>query len=435
MDVGGAGLNLRRRNTLNPKVHLKSGQFRGPGGTPVTCAVVTMRVIRPTMRFYAQTALLFLLCLGATPAASGQAQEQEKRGSSNSAYRVTRQTSDRQQKPVEPRPLTLGEGLAILGAALDSRHHRADFRSDCSHFVHSLYERAGFPYEYASSSDLYVGIDRFVRVANPQPGDLAVWGGHVGIVINPVQHSFFSALRSGPGVDSYDAPYWKRRGRPRFYRYIKPVPNDALSTSIRTASLQPAVLGNPQPHDAGDPISDGSEEALSDSGSSPVLAQNQPEHTETAHEVVVNSVRPKPDQVSAAFLQACTGSQESLRGRDLFFNSAQALVVFDHFEVKKVHISGHQGWAEVQVDQLVSRTGSKAELHKRSERQRWPLSRRANKSWELTPPRNTIYLPQHMAERILAHELAQLTEDSSGPASRTQDKAELARLLDVLLDK
>jgi len=37
--------------------------------------------------------------------------------------------------------------------------------------------------------------------------------------------------------------------------------------------------------------------------------------------------------------------------------------------------------------------------------------------------------------RILAHELAQLTEDSPATTSRTQEKAELARLLDVLLQK
>jgi hypothetical protein len=389
------------------------------------------------MRFSAKSALFFLLCLGAILAASAQKQPQvkEKPGSLNGAYRVTHETPKR-QKPVEPKPLILGEGLAILGAALDSRHQRADFRSDCSHFIHDIYKRAGFPYEYASSSDLYAGIDEFRRVPSPQPGDLAVWRGHAGIIINPAQHSFFSALRSGPGVDSYDAPYWKRRGRPRFFRYIKPVPGDVLSTSSRTASLQPAVLGNAQPHqpDAEDVVSDGSEESLRETASSAKPVEDQPVQTETSRVVVVNSVRPKPGQVSAAFLQACKDSAESLRGRDLF-KSAPSLVVFDHFAVKKVHISGRQGWAEVQIDQLVSLTESKAELHQRSDRQRWPMSRRDNKSWELTPPRNMLYLPQHVAERILAHELAQLTEDSPDTTSRTREKADLARLLNVLLEK
>jgi hypothetical protein len=384
------------------------------------------------MRFHAQGTLLFLLLgLAATPAPLAQ----EKRGSSSAPHQVTRTDPDRRQKPIQSHPLNMGESLAILGTALDSRHH-SDFPSDCSHFVHELYERAGFPYEYASSSDLYAGVDEFQRVASPQPGDLAVWRGHAGIVINPVQHSFFSVLGSGPGVDSYNSAYWKQRGRPRFFRYVKSVPSGGLSTSIRATSLKPAVLGNAQPHEpvAEDPAPDASEESPNETASAAKLAEKQPVSREAPRVAVVNSVRPKPNQVSAAFLQACDASEEGLRGRDLL-KSAQSLVVFDHFEVKKVHVAGNQGWAEVQIDHLASLAGDKTEVHKRSERQRWLLSRRDNKSWELTPPRNTIYLPQHIAARILAHELAELTEDSPDPASRAQDEAELARLLDVLLDK
>jgi hypothetical protein len=162
------------------------------------------------MRFHVKGALFFLLLyVTATPVASAQ----EKGASSNGAYRVSGTTPDLQHKPIASRLLTPNEGLAILSAALDSRHSRADFSSDCSHFVHELYERAGFLYEYASSSDLYGGTYEFRQVANPQPGDLIVWPGHTGIVVDPDQQSFFSVLSSGPGVDSYDLPYWKQRGQ------------------------------------------------------------------------------------------------------------------------------------------------------------------------------------------------------------------------------
>src|ERR1700687_2130335 len=197
------------------------------------------------MRYHAKAALVFLLlCVPAARLALAQ----EKQESSNGAYRVTRETPELQQKPIGSRSLTRMEGLAILDIALDSRHH-ADFAFDCSHFVHGIYERAGLPYEYASSSDLYAGIDEFRRVARPQPGDLAVWLGHAGIVINPVQHSFFSVLRSGPGVASYDSPYWKQRGRPHFFRYAKSVPRGARSNQIRTASWKPTDLGNTESHE------------------------------------------------------------------------------------------------------------------------------------------------------------------------------------------
>ena len=385
------------------------------------------------MRFHAKGELVFLLlCVPATHVALAQ----EKQASSDGTYRVTRET---QQKPIGSRALTRSEGLAILDVALDSRYH-AEFAFDCSHFVHGIYERAGLPYEYASSSDLYAGIDEFRRVARPQPGDLAVWRGHTGIVVNPVHHSFFSKLRSGPSVASYDSPYWKQRGQPRFFRYVKSAPRGAGSTSVRTASWKPTVLGKTGPHEmaAEDPTADISEKSSTETESSAKFGENQLVNTETPRVVVLNLVRHKPDQVTVAFLQACNDSEEMLLGWDIF-KPTQSLVVFGDFEVKKVHITGNQGWIEVQIDELVSLAGGKVEVRKRSERQRWTLRRDDNKSWKLTTSRNAIYLTQHSAERILAHRLARLTEDTADNTPRntsgTQEKAELARLLDVLFEK
>jgi hypothetical protein len=404
------------------------------------------------MRFHAKAGLLFLLLYVIAPRV---ALAQEKQASSNGAYRVAGETPDLQQKPIASRPLTRSEGLAILDVAQDSRYH-AEFPFDCSHFVHGIYERAGLPYEYASSSDLYAGIDEFRRVAKPQPGDLAVWRGHAGIVVNPGRHSFFSVLSSGPGVASYDSAYWKQRGRPHFFRYVKLVPRGARSTPIRSANWKPTVLGNTEPREtaaegrvpdrSGESSQGSSNETGNETGnatsnatgSSAKFAENQLANTETPRVVVLNFVRHKPDQLKAAFLQACNDSEEKLRERDLF-KSAQSLIVFDYFEVEKVHITGNQGWIDVQIDELVSLTGGKVEAHQRSERQRWPLRRDDNKSWKLTPSRNAIYLPQHTAERILAHRLAQLTEDTPDSTPRntsgTREKAELARLLDVLFGK
>jgi cell wall-associated NlpC family hydrolase len=130
------------------------------------------------------------------------------------------QTVSANQSDHADRALNEDDRLSLVAAALDARVRR-NSEPDCSHLVHAIYEQAGFPYAYAPSSDLYTGVEGFQRVKQPEPGDLVVWRGHAGIVIKPSQHIFFSYMRSGPGTDDYQAPYWKNRGRPRFYRYVK----------------------------------------------------------------------------------------------------------------------------------------------------------------------------------------------------------------------
>lgn len=120
----------------------------------------------------------------------------------------------------DDRILNEDERLSVMAAALDSKTPRFRER-DCSHLVHAIYQRAGLPYKYASSDDLYDGAAGFQREMQPEPGDLVVWHGHVGIVVRPSRHVFYSFLSRGPGIDDYTTRYWKRRGTPRFYRYIK----------------------------------------------------------------------------------------------------------------------------------------------------------------------------------------------------------------------
>jgi cell wall-associated NlpC family hydrolase len=145
-----------------------------------------------------------------------------------------RQGTNRNPRKVD-RTLTSDEGLAVISAALDSKA-RMFFGNDCSHLVHAIYERAGFPYTYLTSYDLYDGAEKFQRVWYPQPGDLIVWRGHVGIVVRPSRHVFYSFLRSGPTTDNYQSPYWMSRGLPRFYRYVKG--SCAGCTSARTTFPQ-----------------------------------------------------------------------------------------------------------------------------------------------------------------------------------------------------
>ena len=128
--------------------------------------------------------------------------------------------------------LSPDEGLDILAAALDTRHRLTDER-DCSHLVHALYQRAGFPYPYSKSRELYAGIEQFQAIAQPQPGDLIVWWEPVEIIVSSTKRSFSSALGSGRGVERYDSSDWRQRGRPRFFRYLKDSPSLAARRHCR----------------------------------------------------------------------------------------------------------------------------------------------------------------------------------------------------------
>jgi hypothetical protein len=171
------------------------------------------------MRLNPKRAIALLVLCGLAPCLSS-AQQPRKSASALTISRTSEEPENSGRASGHSRTLTPDDGLAVIAAALDSRTH-LNREPDCSHLVHAIYSRAGFPYSYAPSSDLYAGTHEFQRVSHPQAGDLVVWQGHAGIVVNPAQHVFFSALGSGLGTDAYDAPYWKERGRVRFYRYIK----------------------------------------------------------------------------------------------------------------------------------------------------------------------------------------------------------------------
>jgi hypothetical protein len=121
------------------------------------------------------------------------------------------------QNSPNARLMSVAEGRAIVRMAFQG-DEREEESQDCSHVVHAVYATAGFAYPYASSFEIYSGDDNFARVKYPRAGDLIAWPGHVGIVVNPSQHTFFSLVRTGLGEQDYESAYWRSRGRPRFYR-------------------------------------------------------------------------------------------------------------------------------------------------------------------------------------------------------------------------
>jgi len=163
--------------------------------------------------------LFVLLILCGTPRL---AQAQEGMRPALTKFSTSLDGPDLPQKPPDATSLLLLIGQQIHETELD-----------CSHFVQYLYEQAGRYYGYAPSRMLYDGMEGFKRVAHPKPGDLIVWRGHVGIVVDPDETTFLSALRSGVKVSSYQSHYWQRRGNPHFLRYIGPAESDPSEWATR----------------------------------------------------------------------------------------------------------------------------------------------------------------------------------------------------------
>ncbi len=99
-----------------------------------------------------------------------------------------------------------------------------------------------------------------------------------------------------------------------------------------------------------------------------------------------------------------------------------------------MQFKGDQGWAQVSIRGAVVIAGADKRPRKKSEVQRWNLRRVSKDTWELALPADAIYIPREPAVHILAQQLAALTDDASDPQLKSNQKVQLARWLNVLLD-
>jgi hypothetical protein len=343
------------------------------------------------------------------------------------AAKPTPHSSVQSAKPgTNARLLDESDGLAVLGAALETRHKSAQ-SSDCSHLVHAIYEKAGFSYKYQSSRDLYAGDNDFQRVWQPQAGDLIVWPGHAGIVVNPAQHSFYSALRSGFGVQPYDSVYWRGRGRPRFFRYIKARPSQVLAAR-RVAGLKPAGLSSSERgRSAVDAASVDSDES---NDASVALAETTSALTPVSP--TVRFSRPKAELIKAALVEHYQSPAETSSSRPQL-DVSQPVAAFDRFDVQKIHVKGDIGWTQIHFHGLVGLNARDARSAKPRDTQRFMMRRDGSDGWELILPGDTAYWPRDVAVKMLAHQLASLAD--SGSAGKPEQKLLLARWLNTLLDR
>jgi hypothetical protein len=323
------------------------------------------------------------------------------------------------------RPASAEQGEVIVRAAWELRRGLGP-KPDCSHFVHAIYAQAGLNYQYAPAGDIFDGIDSFQRVPRPQPGDLIVWQDHVGIVVDPEEHSFYSSVRSGYAIQDYRSDYWASHGRPRFYRYlIADVHGAELAIHLETNHDTP-VPKQKSVSDRGPAIApDATATDLSAAHTARKLTSNDAE----TMDVVPVSVRTKPskDEVLAAAIRlADIRGERLLRGMSL--DSQATVAVADRFTVVEVSTSERSGWAVLEVRFTASIQYGFADLKQATEKWRVVL-RRENQGWVLLAHQDRIYLRHDLAITALANQLAIMSRvPANGPELRN-----VVRVLDELL--
>ena len=325
------------------------------------------------------------------------------------------------------------EGRKIASAALQ-QDEPARTSQDCSHLVHQIYSDAGYEYPYASSFDLYAGHGNFRRMRHAQAGDLITWPGHVGIVLDPRQHTFYSLVRSGLQTENYLGPYWRSRGTPRFYRYILSS-GPGVITAKATRPAPPTANGSTRRSSTAK-----TEEAAM---RSKVIAEPVTPENPTVAESIPSRILLTSEQRSPTEAEAFDGICELGDAAASILRTAQPLtaktpvVIVDDLRIERVETKRDKGWAHLQIDSHVRIAGEGADFKHKREKVRWELRRDAS-GWAAIAPAEQTYVGRDAAVRALA---AQLAEMSQSEAAAQHDEtvigqeARIANLLSALLEK
>jgi NlpC/P60 family protein len=337
-----------------------------------------------------------------------------------------------------PEPITLREGQSIVNAAWERERQTAK-KPDCSHLVHEVYTLAGYPYPYADSFDLYVGTKGFVREAKPQPGDLVVWRGHVGIVVDPTEHSFYSSVNSGLRTEVYDSPDWRARGSARFYRYLARNRRNLTPANRRFPPIakQPVEV-SAEAEDSRGNSSAAPESIRTTAASTPSLTAELESPTSPTLEipssilVAASRERPTSAEIAEAVSELNNATGNILREEDLS-RLSRKVTVYESLRIAHIEFKGNRGSAEARIQSRLALPGESIERRPEYQKFRWELLR-VNGGWEVLAPKDRVYLPPDVAVRALAARLASLAQDSgaSDSGSSLSEQAQIVRALGAL---
>jgi hypothetical protein len=340
----------------------------------------------------------------------------------------TVKTVDTAQESGTLRMVSRQEGEAIVQVAWELRRGLGP-KPDCSHFVNAIYAQAGLDYEYARTQDVFEGIDSFRRVHRPQPGDLVVWQGHMGIVVDPDEHSFYSSVLSGFAIENYRSGYWMNRGQPRFYRYVIDEVHKARLAAHLTA---PQLVPGPRQSGSVSGVSSNTDPDLRRSATislpaSERITQSASGDAEISDTVFVSShLRPSREEVQAALIRLADANGDRLQ-QQAAMRPNQSIVVSDQVAVAELKVYDHSGWAELQIKETGSVRSRQGDLQPT---ERWRVYlHREERGWVMLVPQDRIYLRRGLAIRVLADQVAMM---SRAPANDREIKKAVKALDDVL---
>jgi len=324
------------------------------------------------------------------------------------------------------------EGEAIVETAWELRRGLGP-KPDCSHFVNAVYAQSGFDYKYARSTVVFDGIPTFARVPRPQPGDLVVWRGHIGIVVDPDEHSFYSSVLSGFAIEDYRSNYWSNRGRPRFYRYlVDEVHSSRIQARLKAERTMPSVdhpradssPGLQTKRDLNSPAD------ATDGSSTRSNTKFEFSDAEVFDAVFVSRrAKPSKSEILGAIVRSADANGERLL-RPGRLDSQPMILVADPFTVGELNIHDRSGWVGLEANQATSIRYGKTDLKRTDARLRVSL-RRDEQGWILLWPRDRIYMRRELAIRVLANHLAAKSRVSAD----AQGLRNVVRALDELLEE